>query len=122
MTFAVPVGGWLVAKHTKAAWGRLVISSTDNVFGSSGGEFDRPRQTVQRAAQVEHRVVDHPRTESRTLRGGSVGEQLDGVRQGQGREFEHCLTVNVKRNLTGAQNPEPGAASRSPTASFDTAS
>ena len=53
-------------------------------LGSCRGELDRQRQTVERAAQVEHRVVGLAGGRVSALRGGPTGEQLDGVGRARG--------------------------------------
>ena len=40
------------------------------------------------------------------LRTGSPGEQRDRVGEGERRELEHGLTVDVERDLAGAQDPQ----------------
>ena len=73
-------------------------------LGSRRSEFDRQRQPVEGAAQVEHRVGRLVGRVSPALSRGSMGEQRDGVGERKGSELEHCLTVHVQWDLTGAED------------------
>ena len=85
-----------------------MISSIDKRLGSCRGELDRQGQTIERSAQLVHRVVGVVRTAMHPARAGSTAEQLDGVGERKRCELEHDLTVDAEWNLAGAQDPHPG--------------
>ncbi len=56
-----------------------------------------------------HRGSSVADVEVRALGAGTAGEQLDRVVERERCELEHRLTVDVERNLAGAQDPYPGS-------------
>ena len=85
-----------------------MISSIDSVLvraaasSIASGRPSRERQSSSTASS-------DPTSVRRRCGGGSAGEQLDGVAQREGSELEHCLAVDVQRDLARAQDPYVGA-------------
>ena len=85
-----------------------MISSIDNVLvraAASSIASGRPSSERHRSCTASSASLD---ALAHALRGGSTGEQLDGVGEGKRCELEHDLTVDVEWNLAGAQDPQPG--------------
>ena len=85
-----------------------MISSIDNVLvraaassiASGSPSSERHSSCTASSASLDGEV--------RALGAGPAGEQLDGVGERERCELEHDLTVDVERDLAGAQDPEPG--------------
>ena len=85
-----------------------MISSIDNVLvraAASSIASGRPSSERHRSCTASSASLDG---RLRALCAGSAGEQLDGVGERERRELEHDLTVDVERDLAGAQDPQPG--------------
>ena len=91
--------------------GEAVVKPTGDFLdrqgaGPRGRQLDRQRQSVEGAAQVEHRLVVPTRLEGQPLGGGPTNEELRRVGGSQGSELDNVLSVKIQPDLTGAQDPQ----------------